>query len=218
MAKQSLVLLPLLVAAVLAQETVTVTAEGETTGPANWPSDWQSISWWGAEPSTTLSSEVGPISPHRSETPATTSFTGIGAYTWTSSSIASPTSYPNGTSSSLPTPTNGTLPACKKIQYDFPAGSGSNTERAEAVKEAYLYAWDAYTKYAINNANGTDELLPLTLSGINDWFGWGVTVVDAIDTAVVMGLTDVVEQQLAYIQKIDFDTTAYGVSGIKNAG
>lgn len=63
---------------------------------------------------------------------------------------------------------NGTLPACKKIQYDFPSGQGSNAERAQAVKDAYLYAWNAYAEYAF----GKDELQPLNASGVNDWYGW----------------------------------------------
>ena len=55
-----------------------------------------------------------------------------------------------------------------------------------------------------------DELLPLNKSGINDWFGWGVTIVDGIDTAIVMNLTDIVAEQLAFIEKIDFSTTPDG--------
>lgn len=44
--------------------------------------------------------------------------------------------------------TNTTLPACKAIQYAFPAGTGGNATRAAAVKEAYTYAFDAYVEYA----------------------------------------------------------------------
>lgn len=165
---------------------------------------WPPSSWpWPNAPFTTLSS--GPVSAHRSKPPMTTSLTGIPSYTYTEAPGS--TLYPNSTSAASPTSTsNGTLPVCKKIQYDFPAGSGGNAERAAAVKEAYTFAWDAYSKYA----NGMDELQPLNASGTNDWYGWGVTVVDAIDTAIVMNLTDIVEQQLAFIQNIDFDTTTYG--------
>lgn len=38
--------------------------------------------------------------------------------------------------------------------------------------------------------------------------GWGVTVVDALDTAVVMGHTRIVHKMLDHIEKIDFSTTA----------
>lgn len=140
--------------------------------------------------------------------------TGITQYTQTTTPAQSTTrsappslSYGNSTSPASPTSTgNGTLPACKQIQYSFPAGQGGNADRAAGVKEAYQYAWNAYSEYALPR----DELLPLNASGVNNWFGWGVTVVDAIDTAIVMNLTDIVAQQLAFIQKIDFTTTTYG--------
>ncbi|KAI9663155.1 MAG: maturation of Asn-linked oligosaccharides protein [Bathelium mastoideum] len=137
---------------------------------------------------------------------ATTSLTGIPSYTTTSASSHS-IAYTNSTSPPAPTATgNGTLPACKKVQYDFPAGQGGNATRAAAVVEAYQYAWNGYKEYAF----GKDELLPLSKSYTQDWYGWGVTIVDGIDTAIVMNLTDIVEEQLAYIQTIDFTTTKYG--------
>lgn len=40
--------------------------------------------------------------------------------------------------------------------------------------------------------------------------GWGVTIVDGIDTAIIMNLTDVVAKQLSFIQTVDFTTTPYG--------
>lgn len=78
--------------------------------------------------------------------------------------------YTNATSTASISPTataiaNGTLPACKSIQYDFPAGTAGNATRAAAVKEAYLYAWNAYEEYAF----GYDELTPLTKSYTDDW-------------------------------------------------
>ncbi|TVY51972.1 putative mannosyl-oligosaccharide alpha-1,2-mannosidase 1B [Lachnellula cervina] len=119
--------------------------------------------------------------------------------------------YLNGTntttSSASPTPTsNVTLPACKSIQYAFPSGTGGNATRAAAIKEAYQYAWDAYVEYAW----GYDELQPLSKKGTNDWYGWGVTVVDGIDTAIIMELTDVVSKMLGWIQSVDFTTTPDG--------
>ncbi|KAH9839624.1 glycoside hydrolase family 47 protein, partial [Teratosphaeria destructans] len=198
--------LPLLAAVAFAQENPYVE---ETVAPANYPSDWDTQSWWPQSPATTLPAEAGkPSAIHPSAQPST-SLSGVGSYTYSSSAVsASPYPYPNGTSmSSSPSSTgDATLPACKKIQYDFPAGTGGNATRAAAVKEAYTYSWNAWSKYA----DGMDELLPLTAAGINDWYGWGVTVVDGIDTAIIMNLTDIVEQQLAYIQKIDFTNTTYG--------
>lgn len=137
----------------------------------------------------------GPIVASYSHAAATTSLSG----------------YANATSTSSVSPTvtaiaNGTLPACKSIQYAFPSGTGGNATRAAAVKEAYQYAWDAYAEYAF----GSDDLQPLSQTGTDDWYGWGVTIVDGIDTAIIMNLTDVVAKQLAFISQIDFTTTSYG--------
>lgn len=38
--------------------------------------------------------------------------------------------------------------------------------------------------------------------------GWGVTVVDALDTAIVMNSLKIVQPMLDHIAKIDFTTTA----------
>lgn len=130
-------------------------------------------------------------------TPTTSLITSLGRF-----SLANATS-----SSTLPVTTaNATLPACKSIQFAFPPGTGSNATRAAAVKEAYQYAWDAYVEFAW----GFDELKPLTKVGTNDWYGWGVTVVDGLDTAIIMGLTDVVTKMLGWIQSVDFSTTPDG--------
>ncbi|PMD49056.1 glycoside hydrolase family 47 protein [Hyaloscypha variabilis F] len=101
--------------------------------------------------------------------------------------------------SAIPTPTpsgNTTLPKC----------TGHNATRAAAVKEAYQYAWNAYVEYAW----GYDELQPLSKTGTNDWYGWGVTVVDGLDTAIIMELHDVVSKMLGWIQSVDFTTTPDG--------
>ena len=123
---------------------------------------------------------------------------------------ATPVASPAFTYSNIPSGINGTATAsstsptgtssCKHIQYPFPAGTNANDSRANAVKDAYVRSWDAYAKYAF----GKDQLSPLNGSYINDWNGWGVTLVDAIDTAIVMNLTDIVTSQLAYIPTIDF--------------
>jgi len=79
--------------------------------------------------------------------------------------VATPSISPSGTTSSaLPIPTsNITLPACQSIQFAFPSGTGGNVTRAEAVKEAYQYAWNAYVEFAW----GFDELQPLSKVGVN---------------------------------------------------
>jgi mannosyl-oligosaccharide alpha-1,2-mannosidase len=97
-------------------------------------------------------------------------------------------------------PASTTHEACNRIQYDFPSGTNKNDPRAEAVKKAYVREWNEYMKYAFPN----DDLMPLSHNYTNDLFGWGASVVDGIDTAIVMGLTDIVEQQLKHIASVDF--------------
>ncbi|KAF3768668.1 family 47 glycoside hydrolase [Cryphonectria parasitica EP155] len=144
---------------------------------------------------TAVTASHGPIIPSYSHAAATTTLSGVTTATVSSSVAASATAI-----------SNGTLPACKPVQYAFPAGTGGNATRAAAVKEGYLYAWDAYAEYAF----GYDELQPLSETATNDWYGWGVTIVDGIDTAIVMNLTDVVAKQLSFISTVDFSTTSYG--------
>lgn len=102
-----------------------------------------------------VTASQGPIVASYSHEAATTTLSGYANATSTSSSIS-----PSATAIA-----NGTLPACKPIQYAFPAGTGGNASRAAAVKEAYRYAWDAYVEYAF----GHDDLDSLTKSYTDDW-------------------------------------------------
>ena len=89
---------------------------------------------------------------------------------------------------------------CKQIQHQFSAGTNSQAWRAEAVKEAYVKLWDAYDRFAYPN----DTLLPRDQTGMNDLFGWGASIVDGLDTAIVMNLTGIVSEQLKHIATVDF--------------
>lgn len=98
-------------------------------------------------------------------------------------------------------PTEATVaPTCKAVQFKFPRGTNSDTTRANAVKDLYRRSWDQYAKYCF----GHDQLLTLTNTCADDIFGWGATIVDGIDTAIVMNLTEIVTRQLAFIADIDF--------------
>lgn len=50
--------------------------------------------------------------------------------------------------------------------------------------EAFKHAWKGYKKFAW----GHDHLKPLSES-YHDWFGLGLTIVDALDTIYIMDLT-----------------------------
>lgn len=92
---------------------------------------------------------------------------------------------------SLPTST------CKNVQAQSIKG---DQEKAEAVKAAFRYGWNGYKKYA----SGFDELMPLSANGTNNRYGWGLTIVDSIDTAIIMGLDDIVQEMMEFIARIDF--------------
>ena len=93
-----------------------------------------------------------------------------------------------------------TSSTCKKVQYAFPAGTNANTFRADSVRDLYEASWNQYAEYCF----GHDQLLTLTNTCADDIFGWGATIVDGIDTAIVMNLTSIVTRQLAFIADIDF--------------
>jgi mannosyl-oligosaccharide alpha-1,2-mannosidase len=98
-------------------------------------------------------------------------------------------------------PTEATVtPTCKAVQYQFPSGTNSDPTRANAVKDLYRRSWDQYAKYCF----GHDQILTLNNTCADDIFGWGATIVDGIDTAIVMNLTDIVTRQLAFIADVDF--------------
>ncbi|QPH11062.1 hypothetical protein C2857_002638 [Epichloe festucae Fl1] len=84
-------------------------------------------------------------------------------------------------------------------------------DRAREVKEAFEISWNGYYKHAFPH----DTLHPLTNGYEDDRAAWGVTVVDALSTAIVMNSLKIVQPMLDHIAKIDFTTTAepnYGVS------
>lgn len=68
--------------------------------------------------------------------------------------------------------------------------------RQQKVKEAFVHAWSGYKKYAM----GFDELMPLSQRGVDGLGGLGATVVDALDTAMIMGLDEVVYEAGSWIE------------------
>lgn len=69
--------------------------------------------------------------------------------------------------------------------------------RQQSVKNAFIHAWSAYRNYAM----GYDELMPLSQKGIDGLGGLGATIVDALDTAMIMGLDEVVSEAGSWIEK-----------------
>ena len=94
-----------------------------------------------------------------------------------------------------------------------------HTEKQKTVVEAFKHAWKAYKAYAW----GKDELKPIS-QDYNDWFNLGLTLVDALDTMWVMGLTkefyearDWVAKEMVIAQDKDvnlFETTIRVMGGL----
>ncbi|KAM5587689.1 mannosyl-oligosaccharide 1,2-alpha-mannosidase MNS3 [Rosa sericea] len=70
-------------------------------------------------------------------------------------------------------------------------------DRQENVKKAFIHAWSGYKRYAM----GFDELKPLSKQGVDGLGGLGATVVDALDTAMIMGVDEVVSEAGSWIEK-----------------
>ncbi|KAJ9204530.1 CAZyme family GH47 [Paecilomyces variotii] len=82
------------------------------------------------------------------------------------------------------------------------------SQRAEAVREAFQFAWNGYYRYAFPH----DELHPVTNGYGDSRNGWGASAIDALSTALVMRLPDVVDDILNYVPTIDYSTTSQEVS------
>ncbi|CAJ0575598.1 unnamed protein product, partial [Mesorhabditis spiculigera] len=90
-------------------------------------------------------------------------------------------------------------------QEKFPKFAGPKNERQEAVAAAFKHAWAGYKEYAW----GHDQLKPQS-KGYSDWFDTGLTIVDSLDTAIIMGLENEVKEGTEWIHKeLSFDKDRY---------
>lgn len=79
-------------------------------------------------------------------------------------------------------------------------------KRAAEIRDAFQFAMDGYFEYAFPN----DELRPVNSTGDSNRVygcGWGLSVVDALGTAIIMELDDIVDKSLTFIDTIDFTRT-----------
>jgi mannosyl-oligosaccharide alpha-1,2-mannosidase len=115
-----------------------------------------------------------------------------------------PERYPPDRVTPLPTGKAVRLP---RVQHQFtPETRDAKAERerrASAVRDAFLHAWAGYKKYAWMK----DELAPITGEFKSPFCGWAATLVDSLDTLLIMGLHDEFEEALKELYKIDFTGT-----------
>ncbi|CDW52735.1 Glyco hydro 47 domain containing protein [Trichuris trichiura] len=95
----------------------------------------------------------------------------------------------------------GALYRSRKVSYPLftYVSIGPRNDRQRAVRDSFLHAWKGYKAFAW----GKDELDPVK-NGSNVWFGLQLTLVDALDTALIMGLDDEYEEARNEIAK-NFD-------------
>lgn len=73
---------------------------------------------------------------------------------------------------------------------------GPTNERQQAVVDAFMHAWTGYKKYAW----GHDHLKPIS-KGAQNWFGLGLTLVDSLDTMLIMNLGQEFEEAKNWVQQ-----------------
>ncbi|CAN2390284.1 trimming of terminal mannose on B branch [Pristimantis euphronides] len=74
-------------------------------------------------------------------------------------------------------------------------------ERQEAVIEAFRHAWTGYKQFAW----GHDELKPISKS-YSEWFGLGLTLIDALDTMWILDLKEEFQEAREWVAtKLIFD-------------
>ncbi|XP_073696013.1 mannosidase, alpha, class 1B, member 1b [Garra rufa] len=82
-----------------------------------------------------------------------------------------------------------------------PASLALAESRLEAVREAFRHAWKGYKDFAW----GHDELKPISKS-YGEWFGLGLTLIDALDTMWILGLKEEFAEARQWVAKeLSFD-------------
>ncbi|KIV79485.1 hypothetical protein PV11_07045 [Exophiala sideris] len=87
-----------------------------------------------------------------------------------------------------------------RIQHNFKGRSFAQPERQNAVKREFLHAWTGYQDHAWM----ADGLLPLSGGRKQQFCGWSATLVDALDTLIIMDLNDEFQDALNATLTIDF--------------
>eukprot|EP01126_Amoeba_proteus_P063419 TRINITY_DN8741_c0_g2_i1.p1 TRINITY_DN8741_c0_g2~~TRINITY_DN8741_c0_g2_i1.p1 ORF type:complete len:326 (-),score=57.57 TRINITY_DN8741_c0_g2_i1:923-1900(-) len=89
------------------------------------------------------------------------------------------------------------------VGYDPVDEDEENKMRRETVKQAFLHAYTGYK----DRCMGEGELKPRS-GGCHNWMGekMGLSVIDSLDTMLVMGLDDLYKESRDWIEKnLDFD-------------
>ncbi|KAH8883922.1 family 47 glycosyl hydrolase [Thozetella sp. PMI_491] len=97
--------------------------------------------------------------------------------------------------------------ALPNVQYSFPPTAyDTNPDieiRRNAVRDAFHRCWRSYREHAWLY----DELTPITLRGKNTFGGWAATLVDALDSLLIMGFWDEFRAALPAVAALDWGNT-----------
>ncbi|PLN83821.1 glycoside hydrolase [Aspergillus taichungensis] len=114
-----------------------------------------------------------------------------------------PTRYPVDHLAQLPHRQRAAAPL-PRVQHEFTPLSRKaeaiRRERQAAVKRSFQRAWKSYETHAWKK----DELAPLSGTSKTTFGGWGATLVDNLDTLLIMGLQPEFERAVAAIMDTDF--------------
>ncbi|KAG0051910.1 hypothetical protein BGZ83_003189 [Gryganskiella cystojenkinii] len=99
-----------------------------------------------------------------------------------------------------------TRTSLRKIQFNFPPETDVDRfvreQRQAKIRDGFAHAWQGYKKHAW----GHDEVQPVA-GGFRDSFnGWGATMIDSLDTLVIMGFNDEFDEALEWV-KTSFSMT-----------
>jgi len=115
-----------------------------------------------------------------------------------------PQKYPVTNLKQLPKESPKKLP---RIQATFPKESDEDKtkrlNRRRAVEDIFRRSWSAYK----DNAWGHDEFSPLTKAFKDHFGGWGATLVDTLDSLLIMGMEEDFLKAVEFIKEIDFSVS-----------
>ncbi|KAG0091614.1 hypothetical protein BGZ93_008752 [Podila epicladia] len=100
----------------------------------------------------------------------------------------------------------GTRTSLKKIQApmqnETPGEQKERERRLKRVRDGFEHAWQGYRKYAW----GHDEVRPVSGWTKDSFSGWGATMVDALDTLIIMGFDREFDEAVEWIRmSLKFD-------------
>ncbi|KAL2871179.1 glycoside hydrolase family 47 protein [Aspergillus lucknowensis] len=104
--------------------------------------------------------------------------------------------------------------ALPQIQHSFPPPTPESEELRKArqarIKETFTRAWRSYEQHAWK----ADELRPISGSWRNTFGGWGATLVDNLDTLLIMDMPEEFERAVTALLDVDFSPHSSSASTV----